>query len=494
MKFILDNISKIKTNSFVFLIHSNEELRKREFKEIEKLLDVRNIAYYSEDFKGKEYCVRTININLKKIILAGIGSRNNVSLEKIRRVIAKAVKSANLNSIENISVELYNNPELMISDIVQAETESIVLGLYNFNKYFTNKNEKDYKLKYVYFFSKCKLDNKTKSVINKNIKTAQITAEATNFARDLANEPSNILNPIEFAKIISERGRRNGYNVKILGKKEIEKLHMGCILGVSQGSKYEPKFVIMKYSGAGNSSKPVVFIGKGITFDSGGISLKPSSGMESMKMDMSGASSVVGLFEAVSKLKLEINIVGLIPLVENMPDAQALKPGDILRASNGITVEVNNTDAEGRLILADALCYAKKFNPKYVIDIATLTGAVIVALGNIASAVMGNDESLTKKIIMAGEQTHERTWEFPMWEEYEKLIESDYADVDNTGPPREAGTIIGGIFLKKFADNLKWAHIDIAGTAIWKTAAEYIPKNATGVGVRLLTRFIINEI
>jgi leucyl aminopeptidase len=273
----------------------------------------------------------------------------------------------------------------------------------------------------------------------------------------------------------------------VVDEREIKELGMGGVMGVSQGSAHPPRFIILEYGQP--SKKTIVLVGKGVTFDTGGISIKPSANMAEMKMDMSGAAAVIGTFEAVARLKLPVHLVGLIPAVENMPSGSSIRPGDILRHYGGKTSEVDNTDAEGRLILADALAYAEKFKPAAVIDIATLTGACVVALGHHASGMMGNDEGLMKKLKAAGERTYERVWPLPMFDEYEKLIKSDVADVRNVGG-RWAGAITGAWFLKKFIGNYKWVHLDIAGTAILEENSDYTPKGGSGVGVRLLTEFL----
>ena len=269
---------------------------------------------------------------------------------------------------------------------------------------------------------------------------------------------------------------------------------MGGVLGVSQGSANPPRFLILQYFGNTKSEKPVVLVGKGVTFDSGGISLKPGLGMEDMKMDMCGAAAVVGAFEAVSKLQYKINLIGLIPLVENMPSGTAMKPGDIITSYSGITIEVDNTDAEGRLILADALGYAANYKPKAVIDIATLTGAVVITFGHQVAGIMGTDKALLEKLFEAGERTYERVWELPLYKEFDKFTKSELADVKNIGPSRQAGTIMGGAFLKKFVgDKFPWVHIDIAGTAIITAdMPDYISKYASGFGVRLFVEFLKN--
>jgi leucyl aminopeptidase len=275
----------------------------------------------------------------------------------------------------------------------------------------------------------------------------------------------------------------------VLDEFEIKDLGMGGVIGVSQGSARPPRFIILEYGS--QSKKPVVLVGKGVTFDTGGISIKPAASMSEMKMDMSGAAAVIGTFEAVSRLKMPVHIVGLIPAVENMPSGTSVRPGDILRHFNGKTSEVDNTDAEGRLILADALGYAEKYKPSAVIDLATLTGAVVVALGHYATGMMGNDDKLMKTLKIAGEKTYERVWRLPMFDEYEKLIKSDVADVKNVGG-RWAGAITAAWFLKKFIGDYKWTHLDIAGTAILEENLDYAPKGGSGVGVRLLTEFLKN--
>jgi len=265
---------------------------------------------------------------------------------------------------------------------------------------------------------------------------------------------------------------------------------MGGLLGVSRGSAKGPRFIIMEMNR--NSTRgTVVLVGKGVTFDSGGISIKPSAGMAEMKMDMSGAAAVIGTMQAAARLRLPQHLVGLVPATENLPSGTALKPGDILTHANGKTSEIDNTDAEGRLILADALAYASRYKPDLVIDLATLTGACVVALGNAASGMLGNDEKAMHQLAEAGERVHERVWQLPLYDEYEKLIKSDVADVKNVGG-RWGGASTAAMFLKSFIGKYKWVHLDIAGTAIAEQASDYIPKGGSGVGVRLLIDFLRN--
>jgi leucyl aminopeptidase len=274
-----------------------------------------------------------------------------------------------------------------------------------------------------------------------------------------------------------------------MDSEEIERLGMNGLRFVGKGSVQPPRFVVMEYNGAEKGKRPVVIVGKGITFDSGGISLKPREGMEQMKDDMAGAAAVIGTMQAVATLKLPVNLVGLVPAAENMPDGRSYKPGDVVVTMSGKTVEINNTDAEGRMVLCDALHYAQRYRPKALIDLATLTGACLVALGTQASGIMGNDQGLHEALKRAGQTTGERVWELPLWDEYGEAMKSDIADMKNSGGAH-AGTITAAWFLKQFVGKAKWAHLDIAGTAWEEKGKHYLPKGATGVGVRLLVEYL----
>jgi len=276
---------------------------------------------------------------------------------------------------------------------------------------------------------------------------------------------------------------------KVLGQKELIKEGCGALLAVAQGSEREPQMIILEHNGGEKGKAPVALVGKGVTFDAGGISLKPGEKMDEMKMDMAGGAAVIGTMLAVALLKLPINVVGVVPAVENLPSGTAYRPGDILTSLSGQTIEVLNTDAEGRLILADALTYVKRYQPELVVDLATLTGACIIALGHHATAVLGNDQKLIDSLLAAGEASGERLWQMPLWDDYDSLIKSDVADVKNVGG-RAAGTITAAAFLKKFASDFRWAHLDIAGTAWRDQNQPYIPKGGTGVGVRMLVAFL----
>ncbi|MGA9033170.1 MAG: leucyl aminopeptidase [Sulfuricaulis sp.] len=320
------------------------------------------------------------------------------------------------------------------------------------------------------------------------IHEGQAIADGMKLARDLGNLPGNLCTPAYLADQATEIGKQYGLKITVLEKDDMQKLGMGALLSVARGSRQPPKLIVLEYDGGKEGEPPVALVGKGLTFDAGGISIKPAANMDEMKYDMCGGASVLGAVKAAAELKLPLNIVGIIPSSENLPDGDANKPGDIVTSMSGQTVEVLNTDAEGRLILSDALTYAERYKPAVVIDIATLTGACVIALGAHASGLLANNDQLAREILGAGKYTHDRAWQLPLWDEYQKQLDSNFADMANIGG-REAGTITGACFLARYAKNFKWAHLDIAGTA-WKTGKE---KGATGRPVPLLVQFLINR-
>jgi len=322
---------------------------------------------------------------------------------------------------------------------------------------------------------------------------AKALADAVFFARDLVSEPANVLHPESYSERIREKLTALGVTVEILGEAKMAKLGMGALLGVGQGSERETQLVVMSYNGApkAKNKRPVAFVGKGVTFDTGGISLKPGPGMEDMKWDMAGSGAVVGLMAALAGRKAKVNAVGVVALVENMPGGRAQRPGDIVKSMSGQTIEVLNTDAEGRLALADALFYTiDRFKPQVVVDLATLTGAIIIALGNEFAGLFANDDALAEQLLAAGSASGEKLWRMPLGDAYDKLIDSDAADMKNIAGDRGAGSTIGAIFLKRFVKDTKWAHLDIAGVAWSKKDKPTVPKGATAFGVRLLDRFV----
>jgi len=372
-------------------------------------------------------------------------------------------------------------------DLAHGITEGITLASYRFDRYRTEKREElppPLQESWLLVEKQAQVND-----MEQGIARALAICRGVMLARDLVNTPGNIKSPDFLAQQARAIAEETGLKCTVLEQKELEEEGLGAMLGVAQGSVREPRLIILEYRGGNSDARPVALIGKGVVFDAGGISLKPAEKMDEMKMDMGGGATVLGTMLAASLLKLPVNLVGIVPAVENLPSGSAIRPGDILTSLSGRTIEVLNTDAEGRLILADALTYAKRFDPRIAIDLATLTGAVVIALGHHATAVLGNHDGLIRQLISAGEQTGERLWQLPLWEDYAAQIKSDIADVKNIGG-RPAGTITAAAFLQKFAEEFTWAHLDIAGTAWEEKGRPYTPKGGTGVGVRLLVHYL----
>ncbi len=421
------------------------------------------------------------------VFFIGLGKKEKYTLEKVRRSAAKLLGQTKASQIPVLTIQADTFIEkFSTDDVVAALTEGLMLSSYRFDKYKSKPSPASGTPDVVLALESSSYAKDAKRALRE----ALIVCDAVSFTRNLANEPANIMTPPAFAQSIRQMAAKNNLTCRVLGLAEIKKLKMGGILGVSQGSSFPPQLVILENK-VKSKSKPVVLVGKGVTFDTGGISLKPGGDMDKMKFDMCGAAAVAGAMQAIANLKLSSKVIGIMPLVENMPGSKAQRPGDVIRCYNGKTVEVLNTDAEGRLILADALAYAKKFEPKLMVDIATLTGACAAAFSDLAVAVMGTDPKLVSAIREAGEKTGERCWELPLWDEYAELIKATYADLQNISK-RQAGTITAGMFLKEFADHTSsWAHLDIAGTA-WNNggAKALSPIGATGVGVRLFVELV----
>ncbi len=441
----------------------------------------------SGDFQGKEGDVLALYPSrgvFQRVLVVGLGTVSTITLETIRQASAAAARKAESLSSSSLTIALNTLPAIR-RDGAAAIAEGVLLGVYKFDRYQTVRKPGDEKrLLRTILFAPARRYHRE---LARGVEDGRVIAEATVLARDLANAPGNDLYPQSLADAAQEAGNRSGFTVSVLDEKEIEKLGMGGILAVARGSAHPPRLLILEYGP--RAQRPVVLVGKGVTFDSGGISIKPSAGMAEMKMDMAGGAAVIGTFQAAAALRLRVHLVGLIPAVENMPSGSSLRPGDILRHHNGMTSEVDNTDAEGRLILADVLSYADRYRPSVIIDLATLTGACVVALGHHAAGMMGNDRKTMTLLQRAGERTHERVWELPLFAEYEKLIKSDVADVKNTGG-RWAGAITAALFLKRFIGKNRWVHLDIAGTAMQEEAGPYTQRGGSGFGVRLLVQFL----
>ena len=441
-----------------------------------------------KDMEGKLGKLSIIPLSEKKpiqrILLAGIGKKEDLTNDTIRFVSGKIAQKARELKLKEFSIisppGFVNEPVSTISQII----EGTKMALYKFDKFKAEKIESSPNLTII-------VSKSTK--ISKAIKTSEIVANGAIFTKSIANLPPNECTPTtlaNFAKTIS----KNKMKCKIISEPELKKKGFGGISAVGQGSKNQPKLIILEHNHGPRNEKPIVLVGKAVTFDTGGISLKPGNAMDEMKFDKCGGCTVLGIMKAVSELKLPINVIGIVPSVENMPGGESYRPGDIIKLYSGKTAEILNTDAEGRLILADALAYGEKqYSPKAIIDFATLTGACIVALGTNVAAIVSNDEKLTKKIKQSSKMTTEEIWELPLNQDYMDMIKSDVADMKNVGIGRAAGTITAAAFLKNAIEKTPWAHIDIAGVA-WTQGAtkekSYNPKGATGFGVRLILDYL----
>ena len=425
------------------------------------------------DVKGKAEETHLFYLGDKRVLLIGLGDKEKINAETIRTVSGKVSRYAIDKKISSVAIECFCEGE----GFCQAMGEGLVLGSYQFLNYKTDKEN-------VFELEKATVLNSKIDEVEKGA----IIGNAVCSARDLSNHPGNIATPTHLAEFAAEIASEGNMKLTVFERDEFTKMGMGALAGVAQGSDEPPKFIVLEYMNGGNE-KPKVLVGKGLTFDAGGISIKPSASMDEMKYDMCGSATVLGVFKAIASLKPSINAVCIVPSTENLVGAKAYKPGDVLKAYNGKTIEVLNTDAEGRLILADALSYASKhYDPEYILDFATLTGAVLISLGHIATGVMGNNDELMSQIKASSKKSSEKVWEFPLWPEFIKQVKSEIADVKNLGSARQAGSIAGGAFLKAFVGkDIPWTHFDIAGTAWGGTPNSINPKgSATGWGVRLV--------
>ncbi len=429
----------------------------------------------------------------ERVLLVGLGLAADLSLEKLRQAAGHAMQQVIDKKLNGAAFALPLCPSKPNDSAAQTQSvaEGLLLASYRYERFLGAEAIKTRPLpKSINLLID---SNHKKSACEQALARAEKICRGVALARNLVNAPGNVKSPVYLAEQAQVAATQSGLKCTILGQDELAAEGFGALLGVAQGSMREPQLIVLEHRGGKPDQAPVALVGKGVTFDSGGISLKPGEKMDEMKMDMAGGAAVIGAMLAAALLELPINLVGVVPAVENMPSGSAIRPGDILTSLSGQTIEVLNTDAEGRLILADALTYVKRYEPQLVIDLATLTGACIIALGHHATAVLGNDDKLISGLLAAGEDCGERLWQLPLWDDYDQLIKSDVADVKNTGG-RAAGTITAAAFLKKFTKDFRWVHLDIAGTAWRDQNQPYIPKGGTGVGVRLLVTFLQNMV
>lgn len=445
----------------------------------------------SEELKGKEgetvylHLSRTPGIKAQRLLLIGAGDRQDYQAAQVSQLAGTAARFLRGKNVKSLGIvtRAEGDPETVAS----AAVEGVFIGIFELDKYRTVDKEERVIDRLVIVG-----EGANQEAVERGVKRGQIIGASVNFTRDLANEPGASMTPSDMADRARDIAKEFGLSVDVLDQARMEQEGMGSLLSVSRGSDQPPKLIVLKYTPAKvnkNETELLAFVGKGITFDSGGISLKPGENMELMKYDMTGGATVLGAMRAVAQLKPSMSLLGVVPCSENLPSGKATKPGDIVRAMTGKTIEVINTDAEGRLVLADAIAYAKKLGATQIIDMATLTGAVSIALGDVNTAVIGTDQKLIDEIIGAGKEVGEKFWQLPLDKEYSKQIKSDIADIKNVGG-RKAGTITAAAFLKEFADGISWAHLDIAGTAWGDEVKPYRSKGPTGVAVRTLINIV----
>ncbi|MFA5821108.1 MAG: leucyl aminopeptidase [Candidatus Gracilibacteria bacterium] len=436
-------------------------------------------------FAGKRKEIFSIHLHAtnlpEKLLLVGLGRRSNFKSALAREIGALISKQA--HALRASSAEIFLPKELAVSS--EAFFEGLILGAYKFEKYKTKKSkDKPVALEYLTIISSA-------PNLSKDFHIAEQICSAVAYCRDLVNSPSHDVDPEYLSAEAKKIAKENNYKVTVIGKKELVKQGWGGLLAVNRGSAKEARAIILEYKGDKNfKAKPIVLVGKGITFDTGGYNLKPSSGIENMHLDMAGAASVLSVFKLLKKFSIRKNVVGIIVTTENMVNENAYRPSDIIKMLSGKTVEITNTDAEGRLVLADGLTYGQRYNPKFMITIATLTGAVSVALGDRYTGLVSNDNKLSSALKKAGKATDDLVWPLPIHPDYRKRYKSSVADLKNHDSSRQAGTIMGGIFLEKFIGKNKWAHLDIAATSFTDHPKEYETKGGTGSSIRLLLEFL----
>jgi leucyl aminopeptidase len=483
-------INKVETDALAVAVFKGEKADDGILRTLDKAADgIISSVIKSEEFSAKEgetayFHVPGSALKARRLLLIGCGESGDYKARQVSQMAGTAARF--LRSKNAKSIAIVPRGESDVEKVAQWTISGAVMGLFEPDKYRTKEKEQRQVERF-----EVVIEGADKKALERGAERGRIIGESANFTRDMANEPGGYLTPTAMADRARKMAKEVGLSVDVLDQKQIEKLGMGSFLGVSRGSDEPPKLIVLKYTPPKKmkSDGLLALVGKGITFDSGGISLKPGENMELMKYDMTGAATVIGTMRAIAELKPSVPVLGVAPCCENLPSGKATKPGDVLRAMTGKTIEVINTDAEGRLILADAIAYAKKLGASQIIDMATLTGAVSIALGDVHTAILGTDQELIDSFIAAGKEVGENFWQLPLDKEYTNQIKSDIADIKNVGG-KKAGTITATAFLKEFADGVSWAHLDIAGTAWGDPATPYRSKGPTGVAVRTLIEFI----
>ncbi len=492
MKLSLDTsgLTEVRADALIVGRHSDDAKLTPALAAVDRKLGGRlSKVMAAEKFEGKIGQVSHVHadgrVRASRVLVAGLGPKKDSGAEAVRRAASAAARRARDLGARSAAAYLAADGGSARAR-AQATAEGAVLGTYRFDKYLKEKSPKS-----LDSLAVSEPERRSQAAAEAGVRAGEIWALATCLARDLVNEPANVVTPAYLARRAQEIARAGRLGVKVLERADCARLGMGAYVGVAQGSHEPPKFIHLTYKPKGRARKRVVVIGKGITFDSGGLDLKTADGMYRMKDDMSGAAAVLGLFQALPKLALPVEVHGLIAATENMPSGTAQRPGDVVRAMNGLTIEIGNTDAEGRLTLADALAYAaKEIKPDEMLDLATLTGAIVIALGMGLSGVFATDDGLADRVLGAAEAAGEKMWRLPLHDEYKEGLKSDIADLNNVSSQRGGGAIVASLFMRDFTDGRPWAHLDIAGTAFTERELPLGPKGGTGVGVRTLLAYL----
>jgi leucyl aminopeptidase len=490
---ISSNFTEANVDALAVAVFKGEKATAGVLKDLDKVCGgLIATVFKNEEFKGDKGETALIRfvpkgtVKASRLLLVGVGDQKDYGSADIAGVSGTATRFLRARNIKTFA--LLPRSEASAVEVAQNAAQGFITSQFELDKYKTkDKNDKA-----VTGLTVC-IDGAKPADLKNGIARGQAIGDSMNFTRDLANEPPNILHPTEMAKRAQAMAKETGLKCEILDEAKMTKLGMGSLMSVSIGSEQPAKMIVLKYTPAKSTAKKgevLALVGKGITFDTGGISLKPGEGMDAMKYDMSGGATVLGTMRAIALLKPSVPVIGIVAAVENMPDGKASRPSDVVTAMNGKTIEILNTDAEGRLILADAVAYAEKLGATRIVDMATLTGAVIIALGDQNTGIMGNDQGLVDEIIACGKEAGEGFWQLPVSPEYSKQIRSDIADIKNIGPRGKAGTIMGAVFIQEFVDKAKWAHLDIAGTAWIDSGKAHMSKGPTGVAIRSLIRLV----
>jgi len=486
----------VEADALVVTIYEGEKADDGALKELnERTGGIVSEMIGTDEMRGKQgdtvYVYRPGSLRAQRLLLVGAGKREEFSLDTIRKVTGSAARFLRSKGVRSMAI--LRRSALDIGNSAQAAVEGVLLGLFEPDMYKTEKKE-ERRIDELVLVAAA---TGSEDALARGVERGRIIGEAVNLARELSNEPSSALTPSELAERAKETATKFGLDIDILDEARMKELGMGALLGVARGSDEPAKLIVLRYTPPeaappADNADVIAIVGKGITFDSGGISIKPAEGMEKMKYDMSGAAATLAAMRAIAQLKPRVNVIGVMPATENMPSGRAYKPGDVLRAMSGKTIEVINTDAEGRLILADAISYARKLGATKIIDLATLTGAVSIALGTINVAILGNNQPFVDEVREAAREVGERFWQLPMDDDYREMIKSDIADIKNSAG-RNAGTITAAYFVREFAEDTPWVHLDIAGTAWENDRKPYMAKGPTGVAIRTLVNYVCNH-